>query len=134
MLVNNKVIMNKLIIDVTNEKIFLMVITSNDIYNIKKENTKINYDKLTLIVDDFLTLNKMSMKDINEIYLNRGPGSFAGVRNIISMVKAINLFNKIDYYCFSFGDFKGEKDIKYENIPDLCTKFKIEKNLINPLY
>ena len=68
-ILENKIIMNKLIIDVTGEKIFLMVITSNDIYNITKENTKINYDKLTLIVDDFLTLNKMSMKDINEIYL-----------------------------------------------------------------
>ena len=31
-------------------------------------------------------------------------------------------------------DFKGEKHIKYENIPDLCEKFKIEKNLINPIY
>jgi hypothetical protein len=31
-------------------------------------------------------------------------------------------------------DFKGEKDIKYENIPDLCDKFNIKKNLINPIY
>ena len=45
-----------------------------------------------------------------------------------------NLTNNIDYYCYSIQDFKGEKDIKYENIPDLCEKFKIEKNLINPIY
>ena len=126
--------MNKLIIDITNEKIFLMIITSNDIYNITEENTKINYDKLTLIINDFLNQNNMSIKDINKIYLNRGPGSFAGIRNIISMVKAIKLVNKIDYYCYSFRDFDGEKHIKYENIPDLCVKFKIEKNLINPIY
>ena len=44
--------MSKLIIDVTGEKIFLMVITNNDIYNINKENTKINYEKLTLIIND----------------------------------------------------------------------------------
>ena len=126
--------MNKLIIDVTGENFFLMVITNNDIYNITKENTKINYEKLTLIIKDFLNSHKLNLKDINRIYLNRGPGSFAGIRNLLSIVKAFNLSNNIDYYCYSIQDFKGEKDIKPENIPNLCEKFKIEKNLINPIY
>ncbi len=126
--------MNKLIIDVTGEKIFLMVITSNDIYNITKDNTKINYERLTLIINDFLSSHQIKLKDINRIYLNRGPGSFAGIRNSISIVKAFYLTHKIDYYCYSIQDFKGEKDMKYENIPDLCDKFKIKKNLINPIY
>ena len=133
MLLEN-IIMNKLIIDITNEKFFLMVITSNDIYNITKENTKINYEKLTLIINDFLNLHQLNLKDIDKIYLNRGPGSFAGIRNSLSVIKAFNLTNNIDYYCYSMQDFDGEKDIKYENIPDLCEKFKIEKNLINPIY
>ena len=126
--------MNKLIIDVDSEKIFLMVITSKDIYNITKENTKINFEKLTLIIHDFLNFNKLNLKDINKIYLNRGSKSFAGIRNSISIVKAFNLTNKIDYYCYNIKDFVGEKDVKLENIPDLCEKFKIEKNLINPTY
>ena len=126
--------MSKLIIDVTGEKILLMVITSNDIYNITKENTKINYEKLTLIINVFLNSHQLLLKDINKIYLNRGTGSFAGIRNLLSIVKAFNLTNKIDYYCYSIHDFKGEKEIKYENIPHLCEKFKIEKNLINPTY
>ena len=126
--------MNKLIIDVAGEKIFLMIITNKHIYNITKENTKINYEKLTLIINDFLNFHKLDLKDINKIYLNRGPGSFAGIRNSLSIVKAFNLTNNIDYFCYSNQDFKGEKEIKYENIPDLCEKFKIEKNLINPIY
>ena len=126
--------MNKLIIDVAEEKIFLMIITSKNIYNITRENTKINYEKLTLIISDFLNSHKMNLNDINKIYLNRGPGSFAGIRNSLSIVKAFNLTKNIDYYCYSIQDFKGEKDVKYENIPDLCEKFKIEKNLINPIY
>ena len=60
--------------------------------------------------------------------------SFAGIRNSFSIVKAFNLTNNIDYYCYSIQDFKGEKDIKYENIPHLCDKFNIKKNLINPIY
>jgi len=111
-----------------------MIISSNDIYNITKENTKNNYEKLTLIINDFLKYRKLTLKDITSIYLNRGPGSFAGIRNSISIVKAFYLTNNIDYYCYSIQDFKGEKDIKYENIPNLCDKFNIKKNLINPIY
>ena len=134
LILENKIIMNKLIIDVAGEKILLMIITNNDIYNITKENTKINYEKLTLIINDFLNSHQLNLRDINTIYLNRGPGSFAGIRNSLSIVKAFNLIQNIDYYCYSMQDFKGEKDVKYENIPKLCEKYKIEKNLINPIY
>ena len=133
-MLEKKIIMNKLIIDAAGENFFLMIITNNDIYNITKENTKINYEKLTLIINDFLNSYKLNLNDIDRIYLNRGPGSFAGIRNSLSIVKAFNLANNIDYYCYSIRDFKGEKDIKYENIPDLCDKFNIKKNLINPIY
>ena len=126
--------MNKLVIDVASKKIFLMVITKDDIYNITKENTKINYEKLTLIVKDFLNSNSLKLNDIGKIYVNRGPGSFAGIRNSLSFVKAFNVSRKIDYYCYSFNDFKDQKDIKYEDIPNLCDKFKIKKNLIKPIY
>ncbi len=123
--------MNKLIIDVANEKIFLMIITSFNIYNITHDNTKINYEKLTIIINDFLGLNDLKITDIDEIYINKGPGSFAGIRNSLSVVKAFNLAKKIDYYCYSIEDFKGEDDLSHENIPNLCNKFKIKKNLIN---
>ena len=126
--------MNKLIIDVASEKIFLMIISNNDIYNIIYENTKINYEKLTTIINDFLKTKNLEIKDISKIYINRGPGSFAGIRNSLSIVKAFNIAKKIDYYCYSLIDFKNEENIRYENIPDLCDKFKIKKNLINPIY
>ena len=126
--------MNKLIIDVSNEKIFLMFITSSNIYNITHENTKINYEKLTLIISDFLSSSNLKITEISEIYINKGSGSFAGIRNSLSVVKAFNVVKKIDYYCYSLNDFKGEDDLSHENIPNLCNKFKIKKNLINPIY
>ena len=126
--------MNKFIIDVANKKIFLMIITSSNIYNTTHENTKINYEKLTTIINDFFISCNLKLPDIDVIYVNRGPGSFAGIRNSLSVVKAFNLGKKIDYYCYSVNDFIGEEDISYENIPNLCNKFKIKKNLINPIY
>ena len=125
--------MKKLIIDAASEKILLMIIT-NDIYSITKDNTKINYEKLTLIINDFLNTKNLQINDISKIYINRGPGSFAGIRNSLSIVKAFNVAKKIDYYCYSLVDFKGEEDLSYENIPNLCNKFKIKKNLINRVY
>ncbi len=134
LILENRRIMNKLVIDAANEKIFLMIITKDDIYNITKENTKINYEKLTLILKDFLNSNSLKLEDIQKIYVNRGPGSFAGIRNSLSIVKAINIARKVDYYCYSSEDFKDQKDVKYEDIPNLCEKFKIKKNLIKPIY
>ena len=126
--------MEKLIIDVANEKIFLMFINEDNIHKVEHENSKINYEKLSILINEFLEKHKKNLNNISEIYVNRGPGSFAGIRNSLSTVKAINLVNNTDYFCFSFNDFKKEDDVKYENIPDLCKKYKIKKNLINPDY
>jgi len=126
--------MNKFIIDAANEKIFLMIITNVTIYNITHENTKINYEKLTIIINDFLLSKNLKIDDIDAIYINKGPGSFAGIRNSMSVVKAFNVAKNIDYYCYNLDDFKDEKDLSYENIPDLCKKYKVKKNLINPIY
>jgi tRNA A37 threonylcarbamoyladenosine modification protein TsaB len=126
--------MNNLIIDVANERIFLMIITNNGVYNITHDNTKINYEKLTMIINNFLSTKSLKIEDIGKIYINKGPGSFAGIRNSLSIVKAFNIAKKIDYYCYSFEDFKDEKNLSYENIPNLCDKYKIKKNLINPVY
>ena len=126
--------MNKLIIDATKNKIFLMIISRNSKYSITHENTKTNYEKLTLLIKEFLEKKKLSLESISQIYVNRGPGSFAGIRNSFSIVKAFHLAHKIDYYSFSFDDFEEKIEVKYENIPKLCEKFKVEKNLINPIY
>ena len=126
--------MNNLIIDATKEKIFLMIISNNNIYNVSYENSKTNYEKLIILIMNFLNLNNLKISDISKLYINRGPGSFAGIRNSLSIIKAIHVVRKIDYYCYSFEDFRNEKDIKYENIPNLCDKFKLKKNLIKPIY
>ena len=87
-----------------------------------------------ILIDNFLNSKNIRIDDISEIYINRGPGSFAAIRNSLSTIKALHLVKKIDYYCYSFEDFKGVHKIEYENIPDLCNKFKVKKNLINPVY
>tara|TARA_B100001741_G_C16232887_1_gene450321 strand:- start:109 stop:546 length:438 start_codon:yes stop_codon:yes gene_type:complete len=126
--------MNKLIIDASNENIFFMIINNNLTYNVTHDNIKNNYEKLVILINDFLNENNLTINDISLIYVNKGPGSYSGIRNSLSVIKAIHIARKIDYYCFSFQDFKGEINIQYENIPYLCNKFNIKKNLIKPIY
>ena len=94
-----------LIIDAANEKIFLMIIKSKNIYSASHENSKTNYEKLTILINDFIKTHHLTINEISKLYVNRGPGSFAGIRNSLAVVKAIYLARKIDYYCFSFLDF-----------------------------
>ena len=145
--------MSDLIIDATTNKIFLTIIKdTKNVYTSKFENSKNNFDKLIILIDDLLNKNKLLIKDLNGIYVNRGPGSFAGIRSSISIAKGYHISQNIDYYCFSFLDFINLKssiknqifknttllsqyhNIKYEKIPELCNKYKIKKNLIKPLY
>ena len=126
--------MNTLIIDATGEKLFLMIIKSKNIYSVSHENSKTNYESLSVLINDFITNYELKIDKISKIFVNRGPGSFAGIRNSLALVKAIYVTKKIDYYCFSFDDFDKKVAIKYENIPKLCEKLKVEKNLLKPIY
>ena len=87
-----------------------------------------------ILINRFLNDNKCTLNNVDRIYVNRGPGSFAGIRNLLAIIKALFITKKIDYYCFSFQDFKGFDEIKYKDVPNLCEQFKIRKNLINPIY
>ena len=131
---NKKITMNNLIIDAANEKIFLMLIKNKNIYSVSHENSKTNYEKLTILINDFIENYDLKINKISKLYVNRGPGSFAGIRNSLAVVKAIYVAKKIDYYCFSFNDFDKSNKNKYEMVPNLCDKLKIKKNLIKPIY
>ena len=132
--INKIKIMNNLVIDATSKKIFLTLISDKNVYTCSHENSKNNFEKLIILINQFLDQNKSSFNIIDSIYVNRGPGSFAGIRNSLSIAKGLFLTKKIDYYCFSFEDFNELDNIKYEDIPSLCNKFEIKKNLIKPVY
>ena len=134
--------MKILIIDATGKKILLGLIVNKNIYTGTYINSKKNYDKLIILINKFILKHKTNLDKINRIYINRGPGSYAGLRNSVSIVKAIYLSKKIDYYSYSYSDFRQkENNVDRTNnhknlreLPNLCDKFNIKKNLINPIY
>ena len=134
--------MKILIIDATGKKILLGLILNKNIYTGTYINSKKNYDELIILINKFLLKHKTNFDEIQKIYVNRGPGSYAGIRNSLSIVKAIHMAKKIEYYSFSYLDFKykikfEDHSKNFENIeelPNLCNKFNVKKNLIKPIY
>ena len=124
--------MMSLVIDAASDKIFFSIIKENQSYTNSPLNSRENFDKIVILLNNFLNNQKVEMKDIKKIYVNKGPGKFSSVRTSLSIAKAIALANEIILVGFSSDDLKNEKDYKY--LIELDKKDKLTKGLIKPLY
>ena len=123
--------MKNLIIDAAGDKIFFKIITENKSYTSDYLNNRENFDRIVLLLFEFLKENKRKIKEINNIFVNQGPGKFSGIRASISIVKALSFSNKLNLYGFNSEHIKGQN---YDKIINLFNKGLLIKNLIKPRY
>ena len=123
--------MKNLIIDAAADKIFFKVKNDNESYTSDYPNSRENFDKFVTLLFNFLKKNKINVKEINNIFVNQGPGKFSGIRTSISTAKALSLTNKLNLYGF---DSELVKNQNYDKIIDLFSKGLLIKNLIKPQY
>ena len=123
--------MKNLIIDAAADKIFFKVINDNESYTSDYPSSRENFDKFVTLLFNFLNKNKINIKEINNIFVNQGPGKFSGIRTSISVAKALNFTNKLNLYGF---DSELVKNQNYDKIIDLFNKGLLIKNLIKPQY
>ncbi len=123
--------MNNLIIDAANDKVFFKIMADDKSYTSEFSNNRENFDKLAILVVKFLENYQIKIKDLNNIFINTGPGKFSGIRASISLAKAFSFTNKIDLYEFSSDQVIGQN---YEEIIDLFNKGLLNKNFIKPRY
>ena len=123
--------MKNLIIDAAADKIFFRVINDNESYTSDYPNSRENFDKFVTLLFNFLKKNKINIKEINNIFVNQGPGKFSGIRTSISAAKALSITNKLNLYGF---DSELVKNRNYDKIIDLFNKGLLIKNLIKPQY
>jgi len=124
-------IMNNLIIDAANDKIFFMIIADNKSYTSEFSNNRENFDKLTILIIKFLENHHLNIKSLNNIFVNQGPGKFSGIRASLAIAKALSFANKIDLYGFNSDQVNGKN---YAEIIDLFNNGHLKKNLIKPYY
>ena len=123
--------MNNLIIDAADEKIFFKIITNNKSYTSDYPNSRENFDKFVILLFKFLKENKIEIHEINNVFVNQGPGKFSGIRASLATAKAISFVNKIDLYGFNSDQIIKQN---YAKIIDLFNKGVLIKNLIKPQY
>ena len=123
--------MKNLIIDAANEKIFFSIITDSKSYTTKHTNSRENFDQFVKLLVDFLKANNIYLANIDNIFINQGPGKFTSIRISISVAKGISLVNNINLIGFKSSDIKEDN---YKNLLVLYKKKLLIKNRIKPLY
>ena len=123
-------IMN-LIVDAAKDKVFLKIITNEQSYTNEYSNTKENFDKMSIIIFDFLKKNNLKLDNIKNLFVNVGPGKFSSIRSSIVLCKALSMSNNINLYGFSSYQIE---DNDYKKLLELSEKGVLMKNLINPIY
>ena len=123
--------MSSLIIDAARDKIFFTVIADSKPYTTEHINNRENFDKLTILIMNFLESKNLNIRDISNIFVNQGPGKFSGIRASLATAKALSFANKIDLYGFTSNHVINEN---YEKIIELFHKGVLIKNLIKPQY
>ena len=123
--------MNFLVIDGTQDKIKFFLHFNNNSYHKSFKASKNNNEKFPMLLFDFFNENNINLSEIDNIFVNQGPGKFSGIRTSIAVAKALSITNKLNLYGFNFNDLQ---DMNYKNVVDLYEKGVLTKNLINPVY
>jgi len=126
-----KKIMKNLIIDAANDKIFFKTITGKESYTSEYPNNRENFDNFVILLFKFLNENEINVKELDNVFVNQGPGKFSGIRTSISVAKALCFANKLNLYGFCSKDSNGQN---YDKIIDLYKKGVLIKDLIKIQY
>lgn len=88
--------MNILILDTADNKEIIVGLKINDREYLEKEQVKFNKGQIILpMIDKILRKHSLSPKDLSEIQINTGPGSFTGLRIGLAIANAMSFVLKI---------------------------------------
>ena len=129
--VTKKMKMKNLIVDAATDKIFFKIMVDKKSYTSEHLNSRENFDNFAQLLFGFFKENNTSIDEINNIFINQGPGKFSSIRISVSIVKALSVTNKLNLYGFNSNQVKN---CDYNKIIDLFNKELLTKNLIKPQY
>ena len=123
--------MNTLVINAADDKILFSLITNLESYTTTHINSRENFDKIMILILNFLKEHDSNLDKISEIFVNQGPGKFSSIRNSIAIAKGIAFAKNIDLYGF-LSEHLTDKDVNQLVKTDKKNFTNI--NLIKPLY
>ena len=123
--------MSTLVINAANDKILLSLITNIESYTTTHINSRENFDKIMILILNFLNEHNYNLDKISEIFVNQGPGKISSIRNSIAIAKGIAFAKNIDLYGF-LSEHLIDKSV--EQLVKIDKKNFTNINLIKPLY
>ena len=109
--------MNFLSIDCSSEIGSLFIKFENKTFSKVLQSDKSINDLLVKHILDFIIKNHLKFEDLDQIFVNQGPGSFSGLRSSLAIAKGISLSKNIKLY-------------GYDTFIWACAKFYNKNNLI----
>ena len=123
--------MNTLVIDAANDIILFSLITNKESYTTTHINSRENFDKIMILILNFLKEHDSNLDKISEIFVNQGPGKISSIRNSIAIAKGIAFAKNIDLYGF-LSEHLINKSV--DHLVKIDKKNFTNINLIKPLY
>ena len=123
--------MNTLIINAADDKILFSLITNKESYTTAHINSRENFDKIMILILNFLKKNNSNLDEITQIFVNQGPGKVSSIRNSIAIAKGISFAKNIDLYGF-LSEHLTDKSL--DQLVKIDKKNFTNINLIKPLY
>ena len=105
--------MNFLSIDCSSQIGSLFIKFENKTFSKVLQSDKFINDLLVKHILDFIIKNHLKFEDLDQIFVNQGPGSFSGIRTSIAVAKGLSITSKLSLYGFNSYDLK---DMNYMNI------------------
>jgi len=107
--------MNFLSIDCSTETGSLFIKVKNKTFIKVLQSDKLINDLLVKRILDFFKENDINFDDLNEIFVNQGPGNFSSLRSSLAIAKGISLskniklfgYNTFTWSCAKFFNKKG---------------------------
>ena len=112
----NTVIMNFLSIDFSTEIGSLSIKFENKTFSKVLQSDKFINDLMVEYILDFVKKNHLKFDDLEQIFINQGPGSFSRLRSSLAIAKGISLAKKIklygyDTFIWACGKFYNKNNI-----------------------
>ncbi len=94
-------------------------------------NSRENFDRIMILILEFLNEHNSNLDKISEIFVNQGPGKISSIRNSIAIAKGIAFAKNIDLYGF-LSEHLSDKSV--DQLVKIDKKILTNINLIKPLY
>lgn len=114
----------KLFIDSATNYLYLGIVSDNIVHTYSRSGRNDHSETLVYYLENFLKEHNISVEDIKEVYVGRGPGSYTGLRIAGTVAKVYAFIKKLPLYSFSSLDLLIARHIECDGKYKVVLKAK----------